>query len=207
MFTHQVQEFLDKGVIIMASNLRKMYLSPILSKLGTKDSKEILNNFKFLGLYTTTLRPSSYGGFLKFPFINAFPFYFTSTEDLSKLKFSAQMTCKRLFSSGAEYILRPFSKPKFVYSLEEATSCIKNSSKRDFEFLSVHAMSSIPITHENLVSKEAKVNGIENLYISDASILPSTIGESPQQTIMAFSHYVVGKWLAKQQKKTTLKSS
>ena len=68
-------------------------------------------------------------------------------------------------------------------------------------------MSSIPITHENLVSKEAKVNGIENLYIRDASILPSTIGESPQQTIMAFSHYVVGKWLAKQQKKTTLKSS
>ena len=200
MFTYQVQEFLDKGIIIMASNLRKMYLSPILSKLDKKEGIEILKNFKCLGLYTTTLRPSSYGGFLKLPFFNALPFFFTKQKDFDKLKFSARMTCKLLFSAGAEYILLPFYKQKLVYSFEEAEACIENCSKNDFEFLSVHAMSSIPITHKNLITKEGKLNGIENLYISDGSILPSTIGESPQQTIMAFSHYIVQKWITRKKK-------
>lgn len=204
MFTYQVQEFLDKGIIIMASNLRKMYLSPILSKLDKKDGTDILNSFKFLGLYTTTLRPHSYGGFFKLPFLNAFPFFFTKQKDFDRLKFSARMTCKLLFSAGAEYIVMPFYKPKLVYSLDEAEACIENSSKNDFEFLSVHAMSSIPITHKNLITEEGKINGIENLYISDGSILPSTIGESPQQTIMAFSHYIVQKWIARRKNKKGL---
>ena len=65
-------------------------------------------------------------------------------------------------------------------------------------------MSSIPITHKNLITEEGKINGIENLYISDGSILPSTIGESPQQTIMAFSHYIVQKWIARRKNKKGL---
>lgn len=198
MFTYQVQEFLDRGVIIMASNLRKMYLSPLLSKLNTEKSLELLNDFKFLGLYTTTIRPASYGGFLKLPFLNAFPYFFTDQKDLSQLKFSSLMTCKLLFSAEAEYVVLPFSKPKFVYSFKEAEYSIENASKKDFEFLSVHAMSSLPITDKNLISKAGNLHNVENLYISDSSILPSTIGESPQETIMAFSHYVVQNWLDRQ---------
>ncbi len=201
MFTYQVQEFLDKGIIIMASNLRKMYLATILSKLGRKKNLEILDNYKNLGLYTTTLRPSSYGGFLKLPFINAFPYFFTNQKDLAKLIFASLKTCKLLFSAGADFVVLPFAKPKFVYSYDEASSILNNASKNDFDFLSVHAMSSIPITNKNLITKDGQIRGVNNLYISDGSILPSTIGESPQQTIMAFSHYIAQKWIDRRKKK------
>jgi hypothetical protein len=195
MFTYQVQQFLDQGIIIMASNLRKMYLSTILSKLDTPLNQKILNNYPYLGLYTTTLRPSSYGGFLKLPFLNAFPYFSPKKEDLSNLKLASIQSCRLLFAAGAEYILLPFSKPQLVTSFSEASNYINNADKNDFDFLSVHAMSSLPITNKKLMTNDGRLKGISNLYISDGSLLPSTIGESPQQTIMAFSHYISERWI------------
>ncbi len=195
MFTYQIQEFLDQGIIIMASNLRKMYLSTILSKLNTSHNQKILNNYPYLGLYTTTVRPSSYGGFFKLPFIDAFPYFYLNKEDLANLKFASIQSSRLLFAAGAEWVLLPFSKPQFATSFDEACNYINNADKNDFDFLSVHAMSSLPITNKKLMTNDGRLKGLTNLYISDGSLLPSTIGESPQQTIMAFSHYISERWI------------
>lgn len=48
-------------------------------------------------------------------------------------------------------------------------------------------MASFPSRNESRkgITKFGKVRGVDNLYVQDASILPTTIGESPQATIMA----------------------
>ena len=59
--------------------------------------------------------------------------------------------------------------------------------------LSVHGMSSMPMSkHDNqFLNCQGRSRNIHNLYIADASILPTNIGESPQGTIMAFSYEIM----------------
>ena len=57
-------------------------------------------------------------------------------------------------------------------------------------------MSSCPMgTQENgaVVDENGKVFGYDNLFVCDASVLPTNIGESPQATIMAFAHEIVAR--------------
>jgi choline dehydrogenase-like flavoprotein len=58
-----------------------------------------------------------------------------------------------------------------------------------FSISSVHAMSSLPMgtSNKNLVNTSGQLGNFKNLYVADASILPTTIGESPQGTIMAIA--------------------
>jgi len=46
-----------------------------------------------------------------------------------------------------------------------------------------------------VVDENGKVYGYDNLFVCDASVLPTNIGESPQATIMAFSHEIVARHL------------
>ena len=60
---------------------------------------------------------------------------------------------------------------------------VKNLNRLDM--LSVHHMSSLPLG-EKIVDLDGSLRGFPNIFIADASLLPSIVGESPQLTIMAF---------------------
>jgi choline dehydrogenase-like flavoprotein len=47
------------------------------------------------------------------------------------------------------------------------------------------------------VDFDGKVKSFNNLYLADASILPSNIGESPQGTIMFFAHHIAEKFISR----------
>jgi choline dehydrogenase-like flavoprotein len=51
---------------------------------------------------------------------------------------------------------------------------------------------------ENLsgVNPEGKLWHYDNIWVTDASIIPDNIGESPQGTIMALSHLIMDQHLA-----------
>jgi choline dehydrogenase-like flavoprotein len=61
--------------------------------------------------------------------------------------------------------------------------------------ISVHAMSSCPMGVEvdSIVDTSGRLNGNKNIIVSDASVLPTNIGESPQGTIMAMSHEILSR--------------
>jgi choline dehydrogenase-like flavoprotein len=54
-------------------------------------------------------------------------------------------------------------------------------------------MSSCPMgtNKESVVDLSGNLRNSKNIFITDASILPTNIGESPQGSIMGFSHKIV----------------
>ena len=42
-----------------------------------------------------------------------------------------------------------------------------------------------------MVDEQLKVYGYDNLFISDASVIPTAVGVNPQITVMAFADYAV----------------
>lgn len=106
------------------------------------------------------------------------------------------MISKLLLNAGAKQIYLP--QPDFVIRNEvDIESSIRNLSRSKIELSSVHAMSSIPMRRfpiNNQIDETARLFGFENIYVVNGSMLPSTIGESPQGTIMAIAKTVYDSW-------------
>ena len=102
-----------------------------------------------------------------------------------------------LFDAGAIEIVLPINTDKIFKKKMDIISYVEKLKISDLQMLSVHGMSSCQISKNkgSFFNNNGQSNLIKNLYCVDASILPSNIGESPQGTIMAFSHEIVSRLL------------
>ena len=120
------------------------------------------------------------------PFVS----YNLNISDIPSLKNAIKKTTKLLFASGAKKVFLPIRDTKPINdpgsSLEKT---IDNLNPRKLEIVSVHAMASCSMggEPESITDLNGKVNGLKNIHVTDASVLPSNIGESPQGTIMAIA--------------------
>jgi choline dehydrogenase-like flavoprotein len=59
IFTMQVQEFMDEGLLIMPSNYRKNYLAMALSHFKNNEINDILNKYSYSGLFVAQIKAKS----------------------------------------------------------------------------------------------------------------------------------------------------
>lgn len=198
IFTTQVQEFQNQDLLIMASNYRKNYLGMTMAHFNNNTINKVMERYNYCGLYVAQLRAESkgkvYSGFRE-PIVT----YSFDERDMIKIKDSIKKTVRLLFHSGAKTIYLPVkgSKPIFNPDGHYFRGILKNLKKEQLEMITVHAMSSNPIKEKNrkFIDKSNRI-GKHNIYITDASILPSNIGESPQGTIMAMAHEITSRHLS-----------
>jgi choline dehydrogenase-like flavoprotein len=123
-------------------------------------------------------------------------FFIMQESDRDLLRHSLLKAVEAIFLSGASRILLPFDS-RFIESLEKAQEAITGSSIDDWQLSSVHAMSTLPMREKNSsknVNEDGMLIDFKNLRVLDASILPTTIGESPQETIMAVVRNIAQKF-------------
>jgi choline dehydrogenase-like flavoprotein len=186
IFTEQVQEFLDERFVFMTSNFQPEYLALSLALLDKKESERVLANIDHMAIITVQVRPFNYG--IQIHHVSTstsfFNFHF---RDKQLLRYSLTKAVEGLFQSGVIRVLLPFCS-EFLDSYEKAKDAIEKSSIQDWQINSVHAMSSIPmrtVASNRSVDEDGSFSNFKNLKIADASILPTTLGESPQETIMS----------------------
>jgi len=196
IFTVQVQEFMDDGLLIMASNYRRHYLAMTLAHFGNTVINEVMEKYDYCGLFVAQVQAKSKARIISAFRTDPFVQYNFDPADEPAIKDAIKKTVKLLFHSGAKKIYLPIlgSMP-VTNSGASLNKAILNLKPKDLEIVSVHAMASCSIgSSENAVTDlTGKITGFKNIYITDASILPSNIGESPQGTIMALSHKILDK--------------
>ena len=85
---------------------------------------------------------------------------------------------------------------QIIKSTDDISKLPKRIDPRITSLMSVHLFSSCPMGEDKeicVTNSYGKVHGEENLYVSDASILPSAIGVNPQGSLMAFAHRNIDK--------------
>lgn len=196
IFTVQIQEFMKEGFLFMASNFRPGYLTTTLSHFNKKTIKSALERYSHYAVYTAMIKPKSnariFSGFNEQPLV----YYKFDPYDLRIIKDALKKSAKILFSSGARRLYMPISGTKPVSTHGELESILENLRKKDLEILTVHAMASCPMSgmkDEGIVNQDGRLTGFDNVFITDASVLPTNIGESPQGTIMAFSSEITSR--------------
>jgi len=196
IFTVQVQEYMDEGLLIMASNYRPHYLAMTLAHLGNTVINDVMEKYDYCGLFVAQIQAKSKGKVISAFRTDPFVRYNFDPDDMFAIIDAMEKTVKLLFQSGARKVYLPVIGSVPVMDPESSfKQAIQNLKSEDLEIVSVHAMASCPMgTDGNAVTDlSGKIHGFKNIYITDASILPSNIGESPQGTIMAISHKILQK--------------
>ena len=193
-FTIQIQEFLNEGMMFNVSQFKPSYLALSLTNFSNKIVNSVLDNQKNMALYIGFLSSLSKGHiiskFNKKPFL----WYNFNPNDLQRIKLILRRLGELLFQSGAVELYLPIAIDKPVKSFTELNKVLENLNANYIDLVTVHIMSSCPMGPDptnSVVNLDGKVWGMENILVCDASILPSSFGESPQETVMAFAHKII----------------
>ena len=168
----------------------------MLSTLAHHDNsllKQVVEESNRYGLFVTQIQSKSVAR-VHAPFGSPFMTYKFHKDDLNSLRLNMVRTGQLLLASGCEEVLFPIKGMGPVSTLEEVEAAANKLKPKDIELVTVHAMSSCPMGRKEngaVVNENGQVFGYDNLFLCDASVLPTNIGESPQATIMAFAHEIV----------------
>ncbi len=195
MFSRQIQEYLDDGVLIMPTSFNKNNFFSSLTKMDNKDlnliEKKIENYTSFI-IQLSSTNKVKLNNFLG----NTILTYNLNKLDLIKLKKYFLIFCNSLFDVGAEKIYLPFKKNFLIEKKDNLKEFLdKFLVSKNLEMVSVHGMSSakmgIQKSNENVFDLYGKSFDFQNLLCVDSSILPSSTIESPQGTIMAIANFIM----------------
>jgi choline dehydrogenase-like flavoprotein len=197
IFTRQIQEFEQEGLLIMGTNYSPPYVATALAHLDNNLFNKYFDMYENAAIYTPMIKPI--GSAIIYPVLGGkiVRHQLDKVQDLEKLRKALDVTSKLLFNAGAEVVILPLRNSLPVKSYPQAVHVINQTNINQYQLLSVHAMSScaMGVTDNSVCDTSGIVRDFKNLYVCDASILPSNIGESPQGTIMAFSHAIVDRYL------------
>jgi len=200
MFTVQVQEFEREGLLIMASNIKPHYIAMTLSHYGNDVINSVLENYQNLGIFVAMIRPKSTARIISLLGDQPIVLYRFNPDDLSRIKIALRRTANLLFQAGAIELYLPITGIGGVKSLYELDQKLDGVKPEHLEIITVHVMASCPMGTNpatSVINPDGKLWDMKNILVTDASILPSNIGESPQGTIMAFAHEIIKRHLGK----------
>jgi choline dehydrogenase-like flavoprotein len=192
IFTTQIQEFIDNGDIFMSTNFNRSNFLSSISNLDNTKLNEILKYIDNTASFVLQTKPTS-----KVKILNTFDKHFLrfslNEKDFINIKEKLKYFSNFLFSSGAIKVILPIKNNIIISDKSQVDSIIQKIKKKDLQMLSVHGMSSMPMSkkNSNFLNCDGRSRKLNNLYITDASILPTNVGESPQGTIMALSHEIM----------------
>ena len=199
ILTVQVQEFRRQGVVIMPSCLQPHYLVTTVAHHGTDAINHVFDHYDHAAVYVTMLRQKTRGHVVSAFGEQPIVWYRFDRRDMDLIMEALRRTAEVLFASGAVELFLPIGGSGAVTSPRDVEEKLSNLTPKQLEILTVHIMASCPMgpnAENSVVRPDGRLWNMKNVFLADASILPSNIGESPQGTIMAFAHEVIGRHLA-----------
>ncbi|MCC9307404.1 GMC family oxidoreductase [Kitasatospora sp. RB6PN24] len=198
MFTAQVQEFSDLGLLMMPSNLTRGGLGAALAGRGPGIVNSLLAQWDHLGMYTTQVRMQ--GSAALVGSVGGTPVlrHGLTRADHHALRLAFRRTARLLFAAGAIELLPPSSSAPALRSAADVDRFCSEVKPGDWELVSVHGMASCRMAlpeRGGVCDDHGRPHGLANLHLCDASVLPGASGISPQGTIMSFAHEIVGRHL------------
>jgi len=98
-----------------------------------------------------------------------------------------------LFAAGATRVITSHRKATILYGVDDLSMIdVGGVAPEAISVGSAHPqggnrMSGPGMEHRSVVDSHSKVHGLENLFVCDASIFPTSLGVNPQLTVMALA--------------------
>jgi choline dehydrogenase-like flavoprotein len=193
IFTRQVQQFLADGILIMGANAMPGYMAIASGSFNSETYNYIKANYSQFALYTAQTQVVSQISLLRWPLTNFLLRISWNDTDLDKIRFALMKTIELVFNAGAKRVLLPFLDASPISSQQEAMDHVSIEKLKSLQVSTVHLMSSLPLSTdpESALDDLARIRCEPRIQVLDASALPSSTIESPQETIMAMVAHVI----------------
>jgi choline dehydrogenase-like flavoprotein len=196
IFTAQLQEFSDRGILVMPANLTAGGLAAALSGHGPDVVNRLLADIGRTAVFTVQVRMRGSVRITVVPVLGPVLRHRIMAEDRDLMRFALRAAARLLFTAGASELYPPA--PGVLRNLADVEKFASSSNPSHWDLVCVHAMASCPMgvpERGGVCDTEGRPYGFENLRLCDASVLPGATGISPQGTIMAFAHEIVTRYL------------
>ena len=121
--------------------------------------------------------------------------YNVDDDDFEIMKVGLKTTARVLFGGGATKVRIPASSDLTINSIAEVDKVIdglKNERKR-YRYVSFHPQGTCRMgtdPKKSVVNAKGETHDVKNLYIADASLMPTSTGYNTQESVYALSSYV-----------------
>jgi len=122
--------------------------------------------------------------------------YDVDDEDFEAMKKGLVTTARVLWASGAKTLHIPASQKVEITREQDIVPTImalKNEKAR-YRYTSFHPQGTCRMGADpkrTVVNPQGETHDVRSLYVVDASLLPTSIGYNPSETVYALAHYVV----------------
>ena len=121
--------------------------------------------------------------------------YEVADADFEAMKKGLVATCRILFAAGATKLYLPTSNRSVIErpeDVEAAISALRNEPAR-YKYTSFHPQGTCRMgadPRKTVVNPHGETHDVKRLYVADASLLPTSIGYNPSETVYALASYI-----------------
>ncbi|MCS7287407.1 MAG: GMC family oxidoreductase [Anaerolineae bacterium] len=192
MQSYHVDEWLEEGIILEATFPPPGigYSGGVLPFIG-RDFKEVLARYPYLAAVGILVSEHSSGRVIVGPDGRPWMFYFLSSEDAARIRKAIASTARLLFAAGAREVYPGLPGLEVIRSEAEVEHILSPRWRPSDLILSAyHPLGTCRMGEDpnrSVTDSYGAVHGVSNLWIADASLLPSSPIVNPIITIMALA--------------------
>lgn len=158
--------------------------------------REVMERFNHLASFGMMVSDTSSGRILRMPNGHALALYNLNKTDVQRFTRGITMLAEIFFAAGATKVF-PGLHNLPVLTREQGAAVIRETKihAKDLELQAFHPLGTCRMgadPHESVVDPHCRFYGFDNLYVTDGSIFPTSLGVNPQLTIMAAAHKIAG---------------
>ena len=193
----------ERGYIIESVFLSPYQFALPLPAFGYQN-KELMSRYNHYAMAGILLEDEPVGYIRVDKYLGTIINYDLSTKDKKKMIEGMKNTAKIFFSAGAKRVITSHRKLTILYSDDPDELDLINQrgvSPLDIYLGSAHPQGGNRMggdQEKSVVDSYGKFHGIENLFVSDASIFPTAVGVNPQLSVMAIAsrtaEYIIQHW-------------
>ncbi len=188
--SYHISQFEREGIFIQGIFAAPGIEAPTIPGTG-REHRERMRRFSHIGSFGALISESGTGRVITTPAGRPLALYRLAPSDRRRLARAISLTAQVWFASGATEVFTSVRNRPILRSMTEA----REFGDRDipgkyFDIMAFHPMGTARMSTDparGVVDGAGAVHGYECLYVSDASVLPSSTKRNPQLTIMAMA--------------------
>jgi choline dehydrogenase-like flavoprotein len=199
--THQafhVHHFRDEGILIGYAAIPPGLLAAAMPGLGP-ELAEKMALYNHMLTAATLVEDDTEGRIVMGPDREPYMVQTLNDADLERLHRGVTLTAELLFAAGARKVYTPFADLPALDGPGDLGRIAARPRVRDtIELMTVHIMGTARMARDparGATDAAGAVFGVQGLVVADASVLPTSIGVNPQETIIAMTLRSSERWL------------
>lgn len=196
---HQVHQFLEDGILLAYAGVPPGILATGIPGFG-REHGERMSLYNHMMTAGCLVEDTGVGRVGLGPDLEPWMSFRLSPRDVETIHRGVRMSAEQMFAAGAKSVLLPFGDLPELKGPDDLVRIDARPRKRhNIELMTVHIMSSARMSRDpsgGVVDAWGRVHGVDGLVVADASIIPSSIGVNPMETIVALSLRCAGRWAA-----------